>query len=755
MSCPCQNCTPSPNCTALNANQLAPLTFVKGKTETFCDAYQAIEDFICFAFQQIVTAKLNAGEVPQAITPSDILLSTNCKLISGGIDKTVDSFVYNNTTGNLDLVAGGVTYSVPFDLTVRNYFCNKLTPTNDTFTHVYARTANNCLVPVSLQGVFDTLNIPNICAAPNAAVNPTNFLGKDGTNCPAFYTPLQAARALQSSLLSTVAGNQLVLNPDGFYLSVAPVTFADTATVDWVLAGSNNTFNVKISSAAGNIISANPDGIFASVTLPTFADTTTVNHTAVGNLNTFDVIVSGAAGNQLQVIPTGLYVPPTASVNFADTNTVDWVSVSGNNTFNVKLSTTTPTANLITAQPDGLAVQWSTIKSAMCNQSNVSTNPLVYLWGDDGTDCFASFGASEVFQFIKSQALCMFSVTNVTDLGTNPTVFFTRGAGGCIKSNPVISSDPGNQLAFGSDRGLYIPAGVSYSLNTAGNNGVGSLISGDTLSILGSGSGGLNVVLAGDTFTISFNPVPATFDCSINYQYVTKDAGNNVRTLTEAESLRSLLKGSLNRNSTVFDPAQDSEIAIRRRAGAVNCNYDVIDTRVQRDYFKAVIDNNNRETLNLAGETKYLLDANSIVLEDVLGGKQVGASGQLQYEIQTTGLYFISANFTVEIPTQATGDLIVSADFAVPINGSYRIGNLRSATIPAFYIGTPTNVSLGLSASGVYLLNAGDIVEVILHFSPAYGLPSANPIWNNILLGGYGSSAMEVRYIGKGTHLTW
>ncbi len=129
-----------------------------------------------------------------------------------------------------------------------------------------------------------------------------------------------AANDLSSYVkISAVAGNQIVVNPDGVYspATVIPiVSVLDTTSVDMVLGGTVLSANVKISSALGNQVVSNPDGIFVPTPLAapvqTISDTSTVDLSLVGVDLSAVAKVSATAGNQISVNADGLYIAPGA-----------------------------------------------------------------------------------------------------------------------------------------------------------------------------------------------------------------------------------------------------------------------------------------------------------------------------------------------------------------------------------------------------------------------------------------------------------
>ena len=754
MSCGCSN-TPTTSCPDITTSQIGQLDYVAGiRHSPACPGYEDSRDFLCRMLGKMAHRVANAGQVGDLIpvvqhdalgnvtscvlapvaaavaanictslagiaTPTAAATATTVLIGKDCVPYTVaknQSVTFSNATKILTITESDGT-SITVDLSALATDINVSNASFDPVTSIITITeTDGSTYPINLAQLNLCNQMAAIITAPGTATlgaAGTIFIGKDCL--PYRLPPAFSFRVTTGTTIVAPAGGITVNSGDALHFWSAGGLSFNVTLGSAVVEG-----KIKFSTDAGNVAALGTDGGLFVPASPPSATETSITAAAGNGSNT--VVPGGVNGHAVAV--------------------------------NTKLSVLTP-GNALTLAADGLAVGWTAVKALICNNTVVSTNPMQGVYGYDAGDCMAVYDAQRVWNFIQSVALCGFGAGSVGNLGSVPSVFLSRTAAGCVKSVPIVDPAAGNSLSV-TAAGLFVASGAS-TINTAGNSGVGSLVNGDTLTITGLASKGMNVVLAGDTFTITFDPLPATFACSTNYLYATKDAGGNVATLTGVEVFRDIAEPSLNRNGA-FNDVTDAPVWIRRRGASSSCDFDLLDVQVQRDYFKAAIDNGLATAPNIsaAGANKTFLKAEVVILEDVLGGgATAGAGGILEYVVQTSGLYYIACNVTVTLPIQTSGDLVIDAEVWIDVNGGYKCSGGNTVTIPASYIGAPTKPSFLIGGSSVVQLTKGDKVHTNAHFSPGLGLTSANPFFSNLIAGGYGSSLMEVRYLGTGKVAVW
>lgn len=246
--------------------------------------------------------------------------------------------------------------------------------------------------------------------------------------------------------VSAVAGNTLVLQPDGLYVASGggeATTVSDTTTVDLTLTGVDITADVIISPNAGNILIDDGSGLYVPTSLPTVSDTTTVDLTLAGINISADVIISPNAGNSLINAGNGLFVSTIIgeSTTVADTSTIDLTMTGYQITADVLIDPAPD--NIIQIAGGGLYSSPCTIGGSLTNGTTI-----VNVSGVDTLGCLCTITSGLVGQVLTQTALGVEWQT--PSAGTN----FTISDG---TNSEVINS--GDTLTF--QDGIGINATVS------------------------------------------------------------------------------------------------------------------------------------------------------------------------------------------------------------------------------------------------------------------------------------------------------
>lgn len=324
--------------------------------------------------------------------------------------------------------------------------------------------------------------------------------------------------------VSTTAGNQVSINPDGLYVATpTAVSVQDSSTIDFSTPATNVvTGSVKVDPANGNLIQVTANGLridCASIddcqTDLTPVDTNTVNLTTSGvhgHVIQADVVVSPAVGNTLQNTPAGLYVAPDIPLTVIDTASVDLtssgtlshtvqadvrVSPDAGNSLSIHANGLYVTAPTIPAQTPLMVVDTQSVNLTSSGVDGHTVQADVVVSGVAGNALQSTINGLYVPTVTQTPLMVVDTATvNLTSSGVDNHT---------VQADVKISASAGNQVVANAD-GIYVPmaavVNVCSSLQAFPNGG--TLAAGDMVVVPGSGANACQLksfpAIAGDNW---------------------------------------------------------------------------------------------------------------------------------------------------------------------------------------------------------------------------------------------------------------
>lgn len=302
--------------TGINTNT-ATLTLIPTTVGTQVNYSAQVDVKVSATAGNSITVNADGLYAPTATqTPLTVTDSSSVDFTASGTDNhtltatvKVSATAGNSITTNADGIYVATPTQTPLtvnDSTSIDFTANGTD--NHTLTGVVkvSSTANNVLV-INADGLY----VPQ----------ETSLIGNDTATVDLTASGTNGHSLSAAVKISSTAGNIIVANADGIYASTTTaetaLTVVDSATVDLTAGATGNghtglTADVKISATAGNLLVANADGLYVTETPLTVTDSNTIDLTAgpAGSGHTgltASVIVSPDAGNILTANANGLY----------------------------------------------------------------------------------------------------------------------------------------------------------------------------------------------------------------------------------------------------------------------------------------------------------------------------------------------------------------------------------------------------------------------------------------------------------------
>lgn len=475
----------------ITSNDLDVLIAVQGINAQGCVKYRKPEDLVCDGISAMVANGSAAAGVTQ-------LVGSDCKLY------TVAPVVPFNLCTALGALAAG-TQGV-----------------DNVDSYVGADCLTHKLPTIPIKGVkVDGVTIvPDALGIVNLTDNDINsILDSSTVDLTLVGTELTAAVKI-----STTGANLLTAAADGLSVDCENVQdCVSTLFTGWTTYNdATNRITVAPSTDANNMLSIGSDGkLFVAETPLTVVNSNSVQLTAgvtgQGHTGlTASIRISANAGNQVTVNADGIYVAAATAETPLTTTSSNSITltagVTGNGHTGVTASLKVDPAagNLITTSAAGVAVSCEDIQDCAANlfstwtNYNDVTNSITIAPSTDAGNQFTLGTDGKPFSKYSFRVTTGANATvpaggvsvmngDALHFWSNSGITFSVVAGSAIvQADITVSSNAGNQLSFGSDGKLFVPAAASFvETSLTANNTLSDSID-VTAGATGSGHTGVN-----------------------------------------------------------------------------------------------------------------------------------------------------------------------------------------------------------------------------------------------------------------------